>query len=83
LSEAWQGVASLLAKDGFIVCRVGGKRQSLDALARGMVATVRYAFPSAGLVFGPFSSSLVQRQTDNFRPGAAGCGVEADFVFRA
>jgi DNA methylase len=81
LSEAWQGVAGLLAKGGFIVCRVGGKRQSLDALARGMVATVRSAFPSAELMFGPFASSPVQRQTDNFRPGTAGCGVEADFVF--
>jgi len=30
----------------------------------------------------PSASSPVQRQTDNFRPGTAGCGVEADFVFR-
>ena len=82
LSEAWKGVAGLLAKGGFIVCRVGGKRQSLDALARGVVATVRSAFPSAELVCGPFASSPVQRQTDNFRPGTAGCGVETDFVFR-
>jgi len=82
LSEAWQGVAGLLAKGGFIVCRVGGKKQSLNALARGMVATVLSAFPSAELVFGPSASSPVQRQTDNFRPGTAGCGVEADFVFR-
>jgi hypothetical protein len=49
LSEAWQGVARLLAQHGFIVCRVGGKRQSLDALASGMVATVHSAFPSAEL----------------------------------
>jgi DNA methylase len=82
LSEAWQGVAGLLAKHGFIVCRVGGKGQNLDALAHGTVATVRSAFPSAELVFGPFASSPVQRQTDNFRPGTMGCSVEADFVFR-
>ena len=82
LAEAWQGVAGLLDKGGFIVCRVGGKRQSLDALACGMVATVRSAFPSAELMFDPFTSSPVQRQTDNFRPGTAGCGIEADFVFR-
>jgi hypothetical protein len=82
LAEAWQGVASLLVKGGFIVCRVGGKKQSLDTLAHGVVATVLSAFPSAELVFGPFVSSPVQRQTDNFRPGTAGCGIEADFVFR-
>ena len=71
LSEAWQGVAGLLAKGGFIVCRIGDKRQSLEILARGVVATVDSAFPSAELVFGPFASLPVQRQTDNLRPGTA------------
>jgi NitT/TauT family transport system substrate-binding protein len=47
-----------------------------------LVAAVRSAFPFAELVSGPFASSPLQRQTDNFRPGTAGCRVEADFVFR-
>lgn len=81
LSEAWQGVAGLLAKGGFIICRIGGKRQSLDALARGMITTVRSAFPSVELVFGPFASSPVQRQTDNFRPGTDGHNRHLDVCF--
>jgi hypothetical protein len=82
LAEAWQGIAGLMAAKSFIVCRIGGKNQDTNKLARGMVATIRSAFPCAELVRGPLVSAPLQRQTDNFRPGTAGCGIEADFVFR-
>ena len=82
LAESWQGISNLLEPEGFIVCRIGGNKQSADSLARGLVATIRAAFPAAELVHGPITSAPLQRQTDNFRPGTAGCGVEADFVFR-
>jgi hypothetical protein len=82
LAEAWQGVTGLVGKGGFIVCRIGGKNQDADSLARGMVATIRSAFPTAQLVHGPVTSAPLQRQTENFLPGTVGCGIEADFVFR-
>ncbi len=82
LAEAWRGMASLLGIGAVIVCRIGGKKQRPDTLARGLLATIRSAIPSAELVYGPATSAPVQRQTDNFRPGTAGCGLEADFVFR-
>jgi len=82
LAEAWQGIAGLMAPGGFIVCRIGGKGQDADSLARGIVATLRSALADAQLVYGPATSAPVKRQTDNFRPGTVGCGLEADFVFR-
>jgi hypothetical protein len=82
LSETWQGVAGLVAKGGVVICRIGGGKQSENALAYGMVSTLRSAFPKAELVRGPVTSTPIQRQTNNFRPGTAGCGIEADFVFR-
>lgn len=81
LAEAWRGVSSLLSKRAVIVCRIGGKKQSVDTLAWGMLQTIRSAFPDSELVFGPVASTAPKRQTDNFRPGTTGCGLEADFVF--
>lgn len=81
LAEAWQGIADLVADEGVIVCRIGGKKQAPESLARGMVATIRSAFPCAELVQGPLVSAPLLRQTDNFRPGTKGLAVEADFVF--
>jgi hypothetical protein len=82
LAEAWRGMAGLLDKRAIIVCRIGGKSQGVDALAHGLLATLRSAIPSTELLYGPAKSVPPQRQTSNFRPGTVGCGFEADFVFR-
>jgi hypothetical protein len=81
LAEAWQGLASLLDKSAIIVCRIGGSKQTVDALANGLLGTLRSAIPSTTLLYGPVVSTLQKRQTRSFRPGTAGCGFEADFVF--
>ena len=81
LAESWQGLASLLAKKAVIVCRIGGNKQSVGALANGMLGTLRSAIPSASLLYGPIVSVPPQRQTRSFRPGTSGCGFEADFIF--
>ena len=47
LAEAWKGIAALLAPDAAIVCRIGGKKQTVDSLTRGMTESVRAAFPDA------------------------------------
>ena len=82
LADAWQGVAPLLTKGGYIACRIGGNRQGVNSLGRGMVATICSAIPTATLVHDPVVSAPLQRQTDNFRPGTKGISAEADFVFR-
>ena len=82
LADAWKGVAPLLAPDAVIACRIGGKRQTLDSLARGMIESVRAALPEAQLIQAPLATAPLRRQTDNFRPGTRGIGAEVDFVFR-
>ena len=81
LAEAWRGIAGLLDKKAIIICRIGGNKQSIDALANGLLWTLRSAIPNTELLHGPVVSSPRQRQTDSFRPGTKGCGFEADFVF--
>ena len=82
IADAWKGVANLLAPDAVIVCRISGKKQTVNSLTRGMTATVQAAFPDARLIRPPFASTPLRRQTDNFRPGTSGIGSEVDFVFQ-
>jgi len=81
LSEVWRGIAALLAPEARIVCRIGGKGQTVQSLGNGLTLTIRSAFPNARLVSAPFVSAPTQRQTDNFRPGTTGHRFEADFIF--
>ena len=82
LAEAWQGISELLTRSATIVCRIGGKNQNIDSLGWGLAKSLRAAFPKSKLVYGPLVSAPLRRQTDNFRPGTAGCRLEADFVFQ-
>lgn len=80
LAEAWQGMASLLDKKAMVVCRIGGNGQTVDALANGLLGSLRSAIPTITLLRDPIISVPKQRQTRSFRPGTAGCGFEADFI---
>lgn len=82
LAEAWKGIANLLAPDAVIVCRIGGKGQTLETMAGPLTATIRGAFPEARLIKTPVKSEALYRQTNNFRPGSTGVGGEVDFTFR-
>ena len=82
LADAWKGMATLLAPNAVIVCRIGGKRQTVDSLTRGMMESVRAAFPGAQLIQPLLATAPLRRQTDNFCPGTRGIGAEVDFVFR-
>jgi hypothetical protein len=82
LAEAWKGIANLLAPDAVIVCRIGGKGQTLETMAGPLMATIRGAFPEARLIKTPVKSEALYRQTNNFRPGSNGVGGEVDFTFR-
>ena len=82
MAEAWRGIANLLAPDAVVVCRIGGKGQTLETIAGPLLATIRAAFPEVRLAKQPVESAPLYRQTNNFRPGTSGVGAEADFTFR-
>lgn len=80
LTEVWRGIAPLLRDQATIVCRIGGTRLRTDEVIRGVTETIRSVFPHAFLLATPDSSSPKRRQTENFRPGTRGCGVEVDLA---
>lgn len=83
LADVWRGVAPLLQESATIVCRIGGKSATVDAVAWNVLATVRAALPSWSIYGEPAVSLIKRRQTDSFRPGSVGCKFEVDLVLRA
>ena len=82
LSEVWKGIGDLLHSRSRIVCRIGGTGLTPDSIGQNLSQTVRSAWPTATLVNTPVASSPIRRQTDSFRPGSRGPGLEFDFVFQ-
>ncbi len=69
LSEAWKGVGPLLRRRAVIVCRIGGKRLEPEQVTRGLLVSLRAAFPEASLIGDLAVTYPSKRQTDSFRPG--------------
>lgn len=82
VADAWKGIERLMAPNAIVVCRIGGKKQTLETLANGVSDSIRAAFPEARLLHQPIPSTPARRQTDSFRPGTRGIGLEVDFAFR-
>lgn len=81
LKEVWEGIVPLMQKKSFLVCRLGGKGLSCQELTVGISKSLQYAFPKAHLIADPERTSIVNRQTNAFRPGSKGCRFEIDYVF--
>lgn len=83
LAEAWAGVRGLLAPDATVIVRIGGTRVSFDTARDRLLASMREAF-GAGVrpLDDGYSSTILGRQTNNFRPGTSGDRVEFDFRYR-
>lgn len=82
LSESWEGVAPLLAKNAVLVCRLSGKNISPKELTTNLHESILSCFPRAHLVRQPETSKIRNRQTTFFRPGSSGCSFEIDYTFQ-
>ncbi len=82
LTEAWLGIAALLQAESMIVCRMGAKGIDQSELTERLIESITVAFPNAVLTSPPVRSRIRNRQTNAFRPGAAGCRFELDYAFR-
>lgn len=80
LSEVWRGIKPLLANNAKIVCRIGTKKIGKDTLLNKLMGTFYEIWPNAKSISEPQCSKIERRQTDTFRPGSEGCGVEWDIV---
>jgi hypothetical protein len=82
LTEAWEGIAPLLAKKARIVVRIGGKRLSksvirdelAESLEEGLERRVELSDPG-------FSSEIHTSQANSFRGNKVARSVEHDFCF--
>lgn len=83
LTETWASVAKLLAPEAVIVCRIGARSISEEALIEGFTNSVQRGITSAKLQGYPVKSDIERRQTQSFHPGSAGCRYELDFTFVA
>lgn len=81
LRDVWVAISPLLRAGARLVCRIGTKAIPAEELCRSFIATIRSVWPRSALRADPQPSALRNRQTDVFRPGAAGCGYEYDFDF--
>jgi hypothetical protein len=85
LTEAWAGIADLLAPDCTIVVRIGGAAFTAASVRQGVMDSMKagLGWSSIDEVEAPVSSEILNRQTNVFRPGTAGKREEHDFVLRA
>ncbi len=80
LTEAWVGLARMVAKGAVLVCRLGGSSMDQTELTRGFMGSLRAAFPDARIIGRPVQSKFERRQTDAFRPNSVGCRFEIDYA---
>jgi hypothetical protein len=82
LAAAWRGIAPLLKRGAILVCRLGARRLTADALQAGLLTSVRSVWPRAELVVDPVTTPLRRRQSAVLNPASVGCRYEVDFAFR-
>lgn len=80
ICDAWRGLRPLLADKCHFVCRLGGKKMSIDSAKSAFQSSMQFLASKWKLV--DFEVSQIRRrQTDTFRPGSVGCKFEVDFHF--
>jgi hypothetical protein len=81
VSDMWRSLGSTLAPRARVVIRLGSSRISPDELRQQLLATSRFSGREVKLLHSEVSA-IEGRQTDVFRPGAAGCKVEVDCLLQ-
>jgi len=80
ICDAWRGLRPLLADKCHFICRLGGKKMSVDSAKTAFQSSMQFLASKWQLV--DFEISQIRRrQTDAFRPGSIGCKFELDFHF--
>lgn len=83
LREVWAGSAALLAKQSFLVVRIGGAQLEKGELMTGLKDSLDRGFPRHRVkpLHSGETSAIRRRQTNSFRPGTSPQKVEHDFAF--
>ena len=81
LADMWRSLSLVLDKNADVVIRLGATRIGPKRLIAGLEGVARVANRRIRLV-DFFTSEIVKRQTESFRPGSKGCKIEVDCHFR-
>ena len=81
IADMWRMLGSLVAKNGHVVIRMGGRGIPPGEMVAKLVASSQFARRPISMLY-QSSSELKGRQTDAFRPGTKGCLTEIDCHFR-
>jgi hypothetical protein len=64
-----------------MICRIGTKHLSLDALNAGLSDSLSAVFSGVRVLRPAVVSNIRNRQTEYFHPGTTGCLSEIDLAF--
>jgi hypothetical protein len=81
IGDMWRCLGAVMAENGHVVIRIGSRRISPEALKRGLSGCAPFSGRKVKLLSNHVTE-IRKRQTDAFRPGTKGCGVELDCQFR-
>jgi len=81
LSSVWRGLAGILSPKCVMICRIGTKHLSLDALNAGLSDSLSAVFSGVRVLRPAVVSNIRNRQTEYFHPGTTGCLSEIDLAF--
>lgn len=81
IADMWRVLGQVLAKDAYVVVRMGGRKLTPDRIVSGLEATAMFTGRAVSLVSSE-ESLIGRRQTDAFRPGSTGCVSEVDCCFQ-
>jgi hypothetical protein len=82
LNSVWKGLADMLSPKCVMICRIGAKHLSLDALNAGLLNSLSTVFSGVRVLRPAVVSNIRNRQTEYFHPGTAGCLSEIDLAFQ-
>ena len=81
IGDMWRSLGAVMAARSHVVVRIGSRKISPDFLKRGLTGCAQFSGRKVKLVSSQVTE-IKRRQTDAFRPGTKGCGVEVDCHFR-
>lgn len=81
IADMWRMLGSVVAKQGHVVIRMGGRGIPPEEMMSKLAASSQFARRPIRLLY-QNRSELKGRQTDAFRPGTKGCLAELDCHFQ-
>ena len=80
IADMWRTLGAVLTTGSNIVIRIGSTRIAPEEISRLLFASAVFSGRKVRLVSSKITE-IVNRQTNSFRPGTAGCRVEVDCHF--